>query len=94
MAGSDVLVLIFEGDEKLGPLHRRLAEDITRGGGKAALLSEQNSQLAAFRLPVVAESMRPLVEILPIQMLSLALAARDGFEAGRFQRASKITNIA
>ncbi len=94
MAGSDVLVLIFEGDEKLAPLHHRLAEDITRGGGKAALLSEQNSPLAAFRLPVVAESMRPLVEILPIQMLSLALAARGGFEAGRFQRASKITNIA
>ena len=33
----------------------------------------------------------PLVEILPVQMLSLALAARNGREAGRFERATKIT---
>jgi hypothetical protein len=29
-----------------------------------------------------------------VQMLSLAMAVRDGFEAGKFERASKITNIA
>ena len=34
-----------------------------------------------------------LVEILPIQMISLALAARDGREAGPFEFASKITAV-
>jgi glucosamine--fructose-6-phosphate aminotransferase (isomerizing) len=94
MAGKNVLVLIFEGDETTAPLHRRLAEDIVRGGGKAALIGSRTNGLGVFRLPEVPAVVQPIVEILPVQMLSLALAARDGFEAGRFQRASKITNIA
>ena len=79
MAGAHVLVFIFEGDETTAALHRRLAEDIERGGGKVLLIEHHPS---------------PITEILPVQMLSLAIAARDGFEAGRFERASKITNIA
>ncbi len=94
MAGRNVLVLIFEGDESIAPLHRRLAEDIVRGGGKAVLIGPSAPGLDAFRLPAVPAGVQPIVEILPVQMLSLALAARDGFEAGRFERASKITNIA
>ena len=94
MAGGNVLVLIFEGDETVAPLHRRLAEDIVRGGGRAVLIGPETSAHAVFRLPDVPAAVRPIVEILPVQMLSLAIAARDGFEAGRFERASKITSIA
>jgi glutamine---fructose-6-phosphate transaminase (isomerizing) len=94
MAGPNVLVLIFEGDAAIAPLHRRLAEDIVRGGGQAVLIGPETSGLDAFRLPAVPAAVQPIVEILPVQMLSLALAARDGFEAGRFERASKITNVA
>ena len=94
MAGARVLVLILEGDERVAALHRRLAEEIVRGGGQAALVSASDSSAEVFRLPQVAASLRALGEILPVQMLSLALAARDGREAGRFERASKITNIA
>ena len=94
MAGARVLVLILEGDERVAALHRRLAEEIVRGGGHAALVSASEPSAEVFRLPQVPASLRPLGEILPVQMLSLALAARDGREAGRFERASKITNIA
>ena len=94
MAGARVLVLILEGDERVAALHRRLAEEIVRGGGQAALVSASDPSAEVFRLPQVPASLRPLGEILPVQMLSLALAARDGREAGRFERASKITNIA
>lgn len=94
MAGKNVLVLIFEGDETTAPLHRRLAEDIVRGGGKAVLIGSRTGGLDVFRLPEVPVAVQSIVEILPVQMLSLALAGRDGFEAGRFERASKITNIA
>ncbi len=92
MAGASVLVLIFEGDETTAPLHRRLGEDIVRGGGRAVLIGPRAS--GVFHLPEVPDAVRPIVEILPVQMLSLALAARDGCEAGRFVRASKITNVA
>jgi len=94
MAGKQVLVLIFEGDASTSEMHRRLADDIVRGGGNAVLIGSRTSGMSVFRTPEVPEGVQPLVEILPIQMLSLALAARDGFEAGRFERASKITNIA
>ena len=94
MAGARVLVLILEGDERVAALHRRLAEEVTRGGGRAEMISANDPSAEVFRLPQVPASLRTLGEILPVQMLSLALAARDGFEAGRFQRASKITNIA
>jgi glucosamine--fructose-6-phosphate aminotransferase (isomerizing) len=45
-------------------------------------------------LPIVAPVLRPIVEILPVQMLSLALAAGDGREAGRFEHATKVTAVA
>jgi glucosamine--fructose-6-phosphate aminotransferase (isomerizing) len=46
-----------------------------------------------FRLPEVPEAIRPALEILPVQMISLALAALKGQEAGKFERASKVTII-
>ena len=93
MAGESVLVLIFEGDESVAPLHRRLAQDIVSAGGKAALIGPRTAGRNVFRLPDVPPAVQTIVEILPVQMLSLALAARDGFEAGRFERASKVTDI-
>ncbi|NQX00538.1 SIS domain-containing protein [bacterium] len=93
MAGNRVLVLIFEGDEATFPLHRRLADDIVKGGGRAVLIGPNTPPSGAFLLPALPAAVMPMLEILPVQMLSLALAARDGFEAGRFERASKITNI-
>ena len=93
MAGRSVLVLIFEGDANVAPLHHRLARDIRSGGGKVALIGPRTAGLNVFRLPDVPAAVQPMVEILPVQMLSLALAARDGFEAGRFERASKVTDI-
>ena len=94
MAGESVLILIFEGEEGVAPLNRRLAQDILSGGGKSALIGPRTAGLNAFCLPNVPASVQPLVEILPVQMLSLALGMRGGFEAGRFTRSSKITAIA
>jgi glucosamine--fructose-6-phosphate aminotransferase (isomerizing) len=92
MADQRALVLVFEGDQEVAPLNQRLVADVTAAGGRAALISTRAS--GAFRLPNVPEEARSIVEILPVQMLSLAIAAREGVEAGRFMRATKITNIA
>jgi glutamine---fructose-6-phosphate transaminase (isomerizing) len=91
MVGKNVLVVIFEGDHRTLELHRRLANDIRNFGGRSVLIGPE---AADFQLPELPEAVRPILEILPIQMLSLALARRDGIEAGRFERASKITNVA
>lgn len=94
MAGPRVLVLVMAGDERSDPLNRRLAADFVLAGGRAAVVSRHAPTAAVFQIPVVADPLLPMVEILPVQMLSLAIAARDGREAGRFQHASKITTIA
>lgn len=91
MISEELLVLVLAGEPRVEPRHRRLVADIRRAGGQAALLAVNEASAEAFRLPAVPVPLLPLVEILPVQMLSLALAARDGREAGRFERATKIT---
>ncbi len=91
MIGDDVLVLVLAGAAHTEALHRRLVADIVGGGGRAELIATTDVSTDVFCLPVVPAPLLPLVEILPVQMLSLALAARDGREAGRFERATKIT---
>ena len=50
-----------------------------------------HAELPALRLPAVHPAIRPIVEMLPLQMVSLALAALDGREAGKFERITKVT---
>jgi glucosamine--fructose-6-phosphate aminotransferase (isomerizing) len=85
-----VFVLVFAGDERSRQLNRRLVEAVGKAGGRSALVGDE-SNVAAFRIPQLADPIRPVVEILPVQMISLALAALRGREAGRFERASKVT---
>jgi len=90
MLDAEVFALVFEGSPHVAPLNRKLAGDIRRAGGRAALAGGQAS-LDAFRLPPVPARALPVCEILPVQMITLALAARAGREAGRFEKASKVT---
>lgn len=90
MVRPDVFVLVFAGDEAVK--NGALAQDIVKAGGKAALISKETEH-DVFRLPAVAPRLRPLVEILPVQMISLALAALVGREPGRFELASKVTTV-
>jgi glutamine---fructose-6-phosphate transaminase (isomerizing) len=93
MIGAGSCVIVLEGEGEAATLNRRLVTDIVRAGGRAAGVSPEAPE-SFLRLPLVPEPVRPLVEMLPLQMVSLALAALDGREAGRFERASKITTVA
>lgn len=92
MCGPDSLVLVLEGTGTGAELNRRLVDDIRRAGGRAVLVGMGTGE-GPWHLPPLTEHMLPLAEILPLQMLSLALAARVGREAGRFEHATKITVI-
>ena len=81
MINPALYALVLAGDEAGGGLAERLVRDIVEEGGRAAL----------FRGPRVHASVRPIAEILPVEMLTLALASLAGREAGRFERATKIT---
>jgi glucosamine--fructose-6-phosphate aminotransferase (isomerizing) len=92
MLDDRVFVLVFAGDDRTSDLNGRLVDDILKAGARAALAGP-DAALDVFRVPEVPEAIRPALEILPAQMISLALAALKGQEAGKFERASKVTII-
>lgn len=92
LAGPDTVVVVFEGVGQARERNKGLAADIRRVGGHAELVGP-GARCRAFRLPVVPPVARPVLEILPAQMTTLALAALAGNEAGHFTRATKVTEV-
>jgi glucosamine--fructose-6-phosphate aminotransferase (isomerizing) len=90
MLREDCFVLVFAGDTAVEPLNQSLVNDVRRTGARAELIGP-NAELAALRLPAIRREIRPILEMLPLQMVSLALAALDGREAGKFERIAKVT---
>jgi len=92
MLSEKIFVSVLAGEGKTRDLNQRLYTDIRDSGGTAELLGEDSS-LAAFRLADGGGSVRPILEILPLQMMTIALAALAGREAGKFERGAKITTV-
>jgi glucosamine--fructose-6-phosphate aminotransferase (isomerizing) len=90
MLSPEVFVFVFAGAAKTRDLNRRLFEDIRKARGRAELIGD-GALASPCILPAAPQSIHPILEILPVQMVTLALAARARREAGRFELASKIT---
>ena len=90
LVSPQVFALVYAGEAKVERLNRKLVDDIQRAGGRAFLCGAQ-AELEPLRLPAVSSVLRPILEILPTQMISLALAALTGVEAGKFRKATKVT---
>lgn len=90
MAGPESFLLLFAGEERTRGLNEKLASDVEAAGGRVAVVGEKAPR-AAFRLPPAPARLLPVLEILPVQMATLALAGMAGREAGAFTRARKIT---
>ncbi len=93
MVAPGLHALVFAGEAATLALNQALVRDIRSAGGRAALVGE-GGEPGPFRLPAAPGRWRPLLEMLPVQMLSLALAALAGREPGRFERATKVTTVA
>jgi fructoselysine-6-P-deglycase FrlB-like protein len=90
MASPRLAVLTFEGPAATAPLNQNLARELAAAGARGGLVGP-SAHCDALRLPEVDPIALPLLEILPAQMASIALAARAGSEPGKFTRATKIT---
>ncbi len=91
MISDETFVLVFAGDEPTRDLNRRLLRDIYDRGGRGELV-EEDARFSPCTLESTHPSTRPIMEILPVQMLTLALAARMRREPGRFEFATKVTS--
>lgn len=85
--------LMFAGSGETSALTRELAREIISYGGKAILLdSVPDLEIPTILFPETSELIRPLLEILPMQMLTLAMAKRKNIEPGKFRHVRKITD--
>ena len=89
MLGPAVFVLVYAGPERTRALNERLVADVRAAGGRAGLVAG-DAERPALRLPL-SEPLGSILELLPVEMMTLALAALDGREAGRFAIAGKVT---
>lgn len=90
MLHADMWIGVYSGDERTRALNRRLVRDLVGSGGHC---DEIGTDVAPgpFQLPDSDPAVQPILEILPVQMMTLALAALAGREAGHFDRVSKVT---
>jgi glutamine---fructose-6-phosphate transaminase (isomerizing) len=92
MLSPEVFVGVFAGEGHNRKLNEGLVDDVRRAGGKSILFAADSPDAIAC-IPNVPSCVRPITEILPIQMMTLALAALANREAGKFERATKITAV-
>jgi glutamine---fructose-6-phosphate transaminase (isomerizing) len=90
MLSKETFVLVFSGDDKTRELNQRLLADIRQGGGRGEIVGV-DSPRECFQLRNCNGRIRPILEILPMQMVTLALAALVGREPGRFENVTKVT---
>jgi glutamine---fructose-6-phosphate transaminase (isomerizing) len=91
-AERGTVILVFTGTGDAVPLNERLTRDITAMGGRVVSVSP-TAQSEPFRLPDVPAEFLPLVEILPVQLLTLAIGKARNMKAGEFRHMGKVTTI-
>lgn len=90
LAGPDLTVLVFAGPPETRELNARLLSDL-RGYNTPAFWVGTGMQEWQIDIPEVPLIGMPLIEILPVQLLSIHLAQQIGVEPGHFFRSGKVT---
>jgi fructoselysine-6-P-deglycase FrlB-like protein len=90
LANSDLTALLFAGPSETRDLNRRLLNDL-RGYNVNAFWVGTDEDEWQIEIPDVPAIGLPLMEMLPIQLLSIHLARQIGVEPGHFFRTGKIT---
>lgn len=93
LVSSSVFALVFEGMGPTSALNARLVADIQHAGGGSELVTTGGERRDVYNLPDVPEVCLPLIEILPAQLTSIALALLNNRSPGQFERVAKITSV-
>ncbi len=89
--------VVFAGNDATSILNVRLAKEIGSYGGKVLLItcapnaSGMPSDVVQVAIPQAEPAVLPVFEIIPVQMLTIALAHANGYEPGTFEHCSKVT---
>jgi glucosamine--fructose-6-phosphate aminotransferase (isomerizing) len=92
MLNPNLFALVFAGAPAYREMNARLARDIAASGALSGLVGPEAAE-PALRLGQDSAPFQPILEALPVQMITLAIPALTGREAGTFVRATKVTAI-
>lgn len=87
--------VLFCGEGKQGELNHSLAADIQRGGGRVMLVGEAHAVTGGetemvFPIPGFPDALRPVLEVVPVQVLAYRLAEAQGYPPGETRYITKI----
>jgi glucosamine--fructose-6-phosphate aminotransferase (isomerizing) len=92
---SDFSAIVFAMRGRTTDISLRLARDIAEFGGKAAVIGSdeaaQGQRIFNLTLPPLDEFCAPLLEIVPVQLLSWKVASEKELQPGKFDKAKKVT---
>jgi glucosamine--fructose-6-phosphate aminotransferase (isomerizing) len=96
LARPGLKAVMFAGSGPASLLNRRLAQEIGRCGGKCLLITpasaEASPNLFELTIPKAVPGLLPILEIVPVQLLTIRLAQLRGFEPAAFDHATKVTH--
>ena len=98
-AGPHALLVIFAPSGTTTELLLRLAGDTAEYGSPTWVVTDTKAKVPGgenvfiSQLPKVTEGLSPLLSIIAVELLGVAIAKRKGFEPGRLQRVSKVTDF-
>lgn len=90
MLQDDMTTIVFDGDEPTRMLNQRLASQLSSGGFRCNRVGV-DAKLESLQITSCDADLLSILEILPVEMMTLALAGLAGREAGKFEHASKVT---
>lgn len=99
LARPGFAAVIFGGADDTRSYSKGLAEQICALGGRVAYVSPRETdrtscaRLSVIQIPNPAPAILPILEIVPIQLLSIPLARAKGHEPAVFETATKVTTV-
>lgn len=92
MLRDDMATFVFNGDNRTRDLNQRLVRELSAEHLNCDGIG-RDARSGALRIADRDPLLLPILEFLPVEMMTLALAGLSSREAGTFERASKITAI-
>jgi glucosamine--fructose-6-phosphate aminotransferase (isomerizing) len=100
ITSANHLTMLFAPLGSTFTLLRKLAEELLGYGDRVIFVTDsqessrhQGDSLLTVRHPHLGETLAPLVNLLPIQLLATTRAAKNGIEAGRLAKASTVMRV-
>jgi glucosamine--fructose-6-phosphate aminotransferase (isomerizing) len=93
LVGPDLTLLLLPGDGDPGGHLARLASDAAHAGTQVGWLGDRPPDATIpIATPQARGAGRPIVELVPLQLLAVALARRAGIDPGRPRHIEKVTS--